>query len=288
VISGLDHAVLLCADITAGRARYSALLGNLPVREQLAEGSAYFQLANTALELIAPVADAETAPRLREILSREGEGLKSLAFSTADIASAHHTAARRGLRPQEIIAAGNEAQRWRRFRCDDRETAQVKTFIIARETPFACTPPSPGGVTRLDHIVIDTPNPDRALAHYGARLGLTLALDRTSPEWRTRFLFFRTGEVTGEVADEVVGKVAGGLTFEVVHRLDGAADPAGPDRIWGLTWATNDLVQAHARLTAAGFTLSDRRAGRKPGSTVFTVRDGTLGVPTLFIAHAAR
>ena len=131
---------------------------------------------------------------------------------------------------------------------------------------------APDAVVSLDHVVIDTPNPDRALGLYGARLGLDLALDRNAPEWKTRFLFFRTG----------------GLTFEVIHRLGETHDAAAPDKIWGLTWEVDDLAAAHARLSAAGFNISEQRKGRKPGSTVFTVRDGTMGVPTLFIAHEGR
>ena len=131
---------------------------------------------------------------------------------------------------------------------------------------------SGGAVSALDHIVINTPNPERAAATYGARLGLRFALDRTAEQWQTRFLFFRIGN----------------LTLEVIHRLGDAQDTAGPDRLWGLTWAVEDLDAAHARLGDADRDISEIRDGRKPGSRVFTVRDGTQGVPTLFIDHAPR
>ena len=121
-------------------------------------------------------------------------------------------------------------------------------------------------------LVINTPNPERAVANYGARLGLRFALDRTAEQWKTRFLFFRLG----------------GLTLEIINRLGQDQDPNDPDFIWGLTWETDDLEAAHARLTASGHDLSEIRTGRKPGTTVFTVRDRTQDVPTLFIAHAKR
>ena len=159
---------------------------------------------------------------------------------------------------------------WRRFRCADGETGGIKTFVIEHVTGALAPADAPdGAVTGLDHIVINTPNPDRAAALYGARLGLDLALDRTASEWKTRFLFFRTG----------------GLTFEVINRLGDDHDAAGNDTIFGLTWAVRDLEAAHERLTDAGFNVSGVRTGRKPGSRVFTVRDGTLNVPTLFISH---
>lgn len=281
IVTGLDHFVLVVPEISSGAAVYAALLGRPADWRPSGEGgaaTAIFRVANTSLELMAPEGDGPVADRLREIIEVEGPGLKSLAFGTGDIADAHHKLTRRGLKPGDVTpgASVNDfdgaARSWQRFRCDDAETAGVKTFLIQPETPLALREPGPGAVTALDHIVIDTPNPDRALGLYGARLGLDLALDRTAPEWKTRFLFFRTG----------------GLTFEVIHRLGETHDPAAPDRIWGLTWEVGDLEGAHARLVAGGFNVSEIRKGRKPGSTVFTIRDGTMGVPTLFIAHAAK
>jgi catechol 2,3-dioxygenase-like lactoylglutathione lyase family enzyme len=128
-----------------------------------------------------------------------------------------------------------------------------------------------GHVHALDHLVINTPNPDRAMALYGAKLGLRLALDRSAPEWGVRLIFFRTG----------------GLTVEIAHRLGQGEDPAAPDSFWGLTWRVGDIEAAHDRLAKLGFNVSDVRTGRRAGTRVFTVRDGTLNVPTLFISGVA-
>jgi catechol 2,3-dioxygenase-like lactoylglutathione lyase family enzyme len=278
LVTGLDHIVLVVPEIDSGAAVYESLLGRPPVWRAEAEGgaaTAIFKVANTSLELMAPAGDGPVADRLREIIEAEGPGLKTLAFGTADIETAHHKLTRRGMEPHEVIPGESTnrldgtARSWKRFRCTDEQTAGVKTFLVQPDTPLPSQNDPEGAVVSLDHIVIDTPNPDRALGLYGARLGLDLALDRNAPQWKTRFLFFRTG----------------GLTFEVIHRLGETHDPAGPDRIWGLTWEVADLAAAHARLTEAGFNVSELRKGRKPGSSVFTVRDGTMGVPTLFIAH---
>ena len=278
LITGLDHFVLVVPEIDAGTAVYASLLGRPADWRAAGEGGAamtIFRLGNTSLELMAPAGEGPAADRLREIIGTEGPGLKSLAFGTGDIEAAHHRLTRRGLMPSDIApgASTNEidgkTRNWRRFRCSDTETSGVKTFLVQPDAPLPVQDVEDGGVVALDHIVIDTPNPDRALGLYGARLGLDLALDRNAPQWKTRFLFFRTG----------------GLTFEVIHRLGETHNPAGPDRIWGLTWEVRDLASAHARLAAGGFNISEIRKGRKPGSTVFTVRDGTMGVPTLFIAH---
>ena len=277
IITDLDHIVLVCPEISAAEAVYGSLLGRSADWRAQGDGAAtaIFRVANTSLELMAPAGEGPVADRLREIIETDGPGLKSLAFATGDIAHAHHRLTRRGLMPGEVSEGASRSEidgkkrKWSRFRCSDTETAGIKTFLIQPEGVLPVQGVEESGVVALDHIVIDTPNPDRALGLYGARLGLDLALDRTAPQWKTRFLFFRTG----------------GLTFEVIHRLGETHDPAAPDRIWGLTWDVADLAAAHARLAAAGFNISDIRTGRKPGSTVFTVRDGTMGVPTLFIAH---
>ncbi|RIJ30406.1 VOC family protein [Henriciella mobilis] len=280
MIDALDHIVLVCPEIEAGAAVYSSLLGREPSWRAKADGAAtaLFSVQNTALELMAPDGTGPVADRLREIIAERGPGLTSLAFRTGDIAETHHKLARRGLIPGDITdgestnLGDSSVRRWKRFRCSDEAMAGIKTFILQPESAPKVAGPASGAVQSLDHIVINTPNPDRALGLYGAKLGLDLRLDRTAEQWKTRFLFFRTG----------------GLTFEVIHRLGEAHDPAGPDTIWGLTWAVDDLAAAHARLSETGLDISDIRTGRKPGTSVFTVRNGTLGVPTLFISHSPR
>lgn len=279
-ISALDHAVLVCPDADDGTGAYEALLGRPPEWRAAADGAAtaVFRVQNAALELMAPHGQGRVAERLREIISGQGSGLTSLAFRTENIAEAHRILSRRALIPGDITdgesvnLADSAVRRWRRFRCSDEKTAGVKVFVLQPETGLMPGQSGSGTARSLDHIVIDTPNPDRALALYGAKLGLDLKLDRTAEQWKTRFIFFRTG----------------GLTLEVIHRLGETHDPSGPDTIWGLTWAVDDLPAAHARLTAHGLKLSGIREGRKHGSTVFTVRNGTLGVPTLFISHSPR
>ena len=118
----------------------------------------------------------------------------------------------------------------------------------------------------LDHVVIRSPNPERAVALYAGRLGLSLRLDRTEPEWGVRLLFFRCGN----------------LIVEVAHDLKGGISD-GPDRLWGLSWRVPDIAMAHARLRAARVDVSDLRVGRRPHTRVFTARSHTAGVPTLMI-----
>jgi catechol 2,3-dioxygenase-like lactoylglutathione lyase family enzyme len=277
-LTAIDHLVLLCGDIEAGTTAYSALLGREPDWRAASGGAAtsIFRVDNTALELMAPDGDAGAAPRLRELIAA-GATLTSVAFRTDDIAEAHRLFTRRGLQPN-AIQPGESAhletgthRSWQRFRCSDGAMAGIKTFIIQPEFDSPAANVDEACVHSLDHVVINTPNPDRAAANYGARLGLDLRLDRTAEQWKTRFQFFRTG----------------GLTLEIINRLDETADPADDDHIWGLTWTVRDIEAAHARLAKAGIETSDVRKGRKPGTQVFTVKAKTLGVPTLFIAHSS-
>lgn len=279
MITALDHIVLVCPDIEAGMSDYTDVFGVGPVWQAEANGvaTAVFKLGNTALELMAPTGDSEVANKLRK-MTEDGPHLASLAYQTDQIDETHRSLTRRGLHPSEITGGRSEdketgaVRTWRRFRVNDTAMAGVRTFVLelggAILTPHKATP---GSVTALDHIVINTPNPDRTVANYGARLGLRFALDRTAEQWNTRFLFFRVGN----------------LTVEIIHQLNKDQNPSDPDNIWGMTWAVDDLEAAHKRLQVIGRDISEIREGRKPGSRVFTLRDGTLGVPTLFISHAS-
>ena len=282
MITGLHHTVLVAPDLDGAIATYSALLGRQPdwisaPREDGA-ATALFVVDHTALEILAPVGEGPTGDRLRDMIATDGPGLKSIAFAVENMDRWHTLLTRRGLAPTDIAArevAGADGfgkQAWRSCRIPDENTAGIKTFFIEEDSRIAAKPVADDCVHTLDHFVIATPNTDRTLAHYGARLGLDLRLDRAHPEWGAHFLFFKTG----------------GLIFEIVQRLKEDTDLSANDQIFGLTWTVRDIEAAHARLSGLGLNVSEIRKGRKPGSTVFTVREATFNVPTLFISHSPR
>ncbi len=287
MIVALDHTVLVCPDLDSAVADYTLLLGRPPVWKTRTDEmlTALFLLDNTGLELIAPVGAGPQSDRLRQIVHNAGGPLlTSLVFASDHLSDDHHRFSRRGLNPNEMESSSSQdmdtgqLRSWKRFRLSDESMAGVKTFVIAHPSDpsdaLAQQPATADGVHALDHLVVTTSDPERAVATYGGRLGLNLALDRTEPAWGARFLFFR------------LPGYSGGLTLEVVHKL--ADPPAQMNRIWGLTWAVKDLSAAKSRLDKMGVTTSEIRVGRKPGSHVFTVKSHSLGVPTLFICHQPR
>lgn len=260
MISGLDHVVIAVNDIASGVAQYEILLGVSPVTETRdGIATASFVTQNLNVEVMAPIDLGPSASRLRMAL-QDGEGLKSLVFAVADIASAHRRCTRVGLEPEEI----SEREAWRSFRAKTDRTNGVRLFLLQRREPLHV---ESGATIGLDHIVIRTPDPERAAALYGARLGLDMRLDREVAG--RRLMFFRCG-------DAIV---------EIVH--DPSLDD-GRDKLWGLSWRVADADAARERLAGAGVDVSKVRAGMKPGTRVFTVRDNTCGVPTLMIEASGR
>jgi len=279
MITGLDHVVVLVGDIVAGVAAYQTLFACAPAWRSHGEGveRVLYTLDNMTLELMSPHGDSPTADRIRAVLDEQGDGLASICFRTGDIAKMHRRLDRLTLKPEPIADAESRdattgaTLSWRRTRAATEMTRGVRLFFVelANERPrSAATADAP--IIAMDHVVVSTADPDRAAALYGARLGLDMALDRSHPDWG-RLMFFRCGD----------------LIVEVVHRPQANLDLA-QDKLWGLSWRVADIDATRARLVAAGVDVSDARAGRKPGTRVMTVRNGTCGIPTLLVERTAR
>ena len=88
---------------------------------------------------------------------------------------------------------------WKRTRAATETTRGVRLFFMERdkERPLSARTTA-SAITAMDHVVISTPDPERAAALYGARLGLDMALDRSHPDWG-RLMFFRCGDLVVEV-----------------------------------------------------------------------------------------
>jgi catechol 2,3-dioxygenase-like lactoylglutathione lyase family enzyme len=280
LISGFDHVVIAVRDLAAAAKAYETLLGRVATERSRRDGvaTALIALDNIAVELMAPDGDSETARRLSATLE-EGEGLKSLVFATQDIERLHRRCERVGLFPEPLrfgppaparrsLGEGGSSRQdssaWRSFRADTQHTHGVRLFFLQREAPFPPSQAADASVLGLDHVVVQTADMERAAALYGARLALDMRLDR---EVRgRRLMFFRCGDAIVEIA-------------HVASRTS--------DLLWGLSWRVANADAARKRLAAAGLDVSEVRDGMKPGTRVFTVRDGTCNVPTLMIEQAS-
>lgn len=262
MIAGFDHVVIAVRDLALATKTYEALLGRSAIEQTSSDGvtTSLVALDNIAVELMAPDGDSETARRLRVTLEA-GEGLKSLVFATPDIARLHTRCERLGLEPEAIA----ERDAFRSVRLSTQRTHGVRLFALQRGAALTSSSHTDAGVLGLDHVVIRSPDMERAAALYGARLGLDMRLDR---EVRGhRLMFFRCGDAVVEIAH----------------------DPAREtDLLWGLSWRVANADSARTRLNNVGFDVSDVRQGVKPGTRVFTVRDSTCGVPTLMIEQGVR
>ena len=127
------------------------------------------------------------------------------------------------------------------------------------------------GVLAIDHVVVATQDPERAIDTWRDHMGFRLALDRAFPERGLRMIFLRSG----------------GITLEVTAPLS-AERSGAPDTIFGVAYRVADLEACRAHLAANGVDVSEVRNGRKPGTEVVTVRSGTENVPTLLIRDPSR
>jgi catechol 2,3-dioxygenase-like lactoylglutathione lyase family enzyme len=254
VIDALDHVTIALPSVPDGARACATLLGRSASN---GDGGAFIQLSNVRLDLVADL--------------RQRPGLAAVGFSVDDLDGCERLLSRRRLPVQRQAGSGCSAA----LLADRHASYGVPIAFCTRpqglKAPLA--PAAPGAeataVSGLDHLVIRTPNPERAVALYAGRLGLSLRLDRSHADWGVRLLFFRCGD----------------LMIELVHDLK-AGVGEGEDRLWGLSWRVPDLSGAHTRLRAAAVELSDVRSGRRPGTAVFTVRSHTGGVATLLIGSA--
>jgi catechol 2,3-dioxygenase-like lactoylglutathione lyase family enzyme len=265
MIIAVNHVALAADDAARAAADYELVFGRKAKRLTSDDGrSAYrFQLDNIAFEIGEAPGGAA--------------GLQGIAFEVDDMAATTRKLSRRG-----IGVEATQSERWTDgsgtlardiARLGVATTCGVAMSLVETTQSLrelTATAPA-SAVTAIDHLVVRSRNPERAIALYGGRLGLDFALDRTNPDWGARLLFFRCG----------------GVRVEIGHALGkGVSDD--PDVLSGLAWKVSDAAEAQQRLQASGVQTSDAKKGRRPGSQVLTVRSNTCNVPTLFLSETPR
>ncbi len=243
MITALDHLTLRASFRAGAVDAYETLLGRKAENGALRVGNVGLAIED----------DAATAR------------LASMTFATTSLDRAQRLLERRalpGTRRSDRLELATEA------------THGVAVLLVERVQSAASSPlhksAEAASISSLDHVVIRSPNPDRAMALYAGRLGLDLRLDRSNPAWGARLLFFRCGD----------------LVVEIAHDLEKGVSNA-PDELWGLSWRTPDIAACHDRLKRSGVEVSEPRDGRRPGTHVFSVQSHTANVPTIVIGGLA-
>lgn len=286
LLTNLHHIVLLVQEFDVARKAYETLFGFTPsvIDMKGADGlsMAYWRLENTGFEILGSSinANGEGASRVKELLGDQEARISTLVFETADLVEAQRVLGRRGLNPEACVEAnirslGEAPVVWERFALDRENTGGVKHIClqdksVVENRQIEVFKGTADQLSSLDHVVVNTPNPERAIALYGAKLGIRLALDRTHEKFGARMIFFKFED-------------AASPTIEVSHRLDSTGDEQYDDSLWGLAWRVKDIKAAHDRLSREEVALSEIRVGRKKGTRVFTVKSHTSDIPTLII-----
>jgi len=281
----LDHLVVAVRDLEAASATYESLLGRAPSWHGSHPGwgtaNVLFRLENTYLELLAASGEGALATQLRARLDRSGEGLVGFALRTEDAAACSRALRARGLATTDPVEGeGRDAstaavRRWRNVMLQNDAARGVLVFAIEHQSPADALPlvapkEPAASISGIDHVVVRTEAPDAAIRFYRDQLGVRLAVDKTFEQWGARLVFFRVA----------------GVTIEIAAPAKPVASPAATDACWGISWRVPNVAAARERLVADGFDVSETRAGRRPNTSVCTVRAPTHGVATLLLeAH---
>ncbi len=121
-MTGLDHMTVLTRDIARAVDDYTAPLAAKawPGGAGDGAGAAIFTLANTSIELMAPVGDGTAGARVRAVLDTRGEGLASVCFRVNDVDRMARRLSQLQLQPEPVAEAGSvnlidgATLRWRR------------------------------------------------------------------------------------------------------------------------------------------------------------------------------
>jgi hypothetical protein len=140
---------------------------------------------------------------------------------------------------------------------------------VSQSPPPAASMPHPNGVVSIDHLVVLTPDLDRTTAALRVA-GFDLRREREGPTpgGSRRQSFFRMGEVILEVV-------------EAPAETRIARDPAGPARLWGISFLVEELERT---ATSLGDLLGKPRSAVQPGRQIATLRkEAGLGPAIAFM-----
>ena len=280
MINKLDHLIVSVKNIVEAEKNYSKLFGTNPVwrgeHKELGTINSIFNFNNTYFELLAANGEGLGAQLVTKTIEENGEGLTGIVLGTEDLENSKNQLLKKGFdfgsvsQGEGIDFDSEKIRRWKNLFLPDKLTRGLFTFLIEHTEGELPEPESlqTSSVHKLDHVVINTNDPDGFIDVYQNIYGLRLALDQTVEKWGGRMLFFRLNHTT----------------IEVIGKND---DNETQDKLWGLAWDVQDLEATHKRLEKEGFEITPLKEGRKPNTLVATVKSNTHNIPTLLIEHLA-
>jgi len=265
-------------DLSIAIENYTKILGFPPTWRGVHPGqgteNALFPLGNLYVELLASNGEGSGSDMIKGFLELNGEGLSGIALGTSDIQAAKNKLDGMEIDVGNLIEGegkdedSREIRTWKNLFLPFSLTRGVFTFLIQHEEGSLPTHKEKvdSQVNKLDHVVINTNDPEGLISLYRDTYGIRLALDQTVEKWGGRMLFFRLNHTT----------------LEVIGKEDGK-EPQ--DSLWGLAWVVKDIKVTYDRLISEGVEVTEVKEGRKPNTLVATVKSHTCNIPTLLIQH---
>jgi hypothetical protein len=145
----------------------------------------------------------------------------------------------------------------------------LPTTASENAPPPAAATPHPNGAIGIDHLVVLTPDLDRTTAALrDAGFDLRREREGPTPGGSRRQSFFRMGELILEVVEAPAGTRV-------------AEDPAGPARLWGVSFLVEEIEHTAATLRDL---LGEPRAAVQHGRRIATLRrEAGLGPAIAFM-----
>ena len=278
MLDSLDHIIIAVEDLSIAIENYTKLLGFPPTWRGVHPGqgteNALFPLDNLYVELLASNGEEPGSDMIRSFLELNGEGLSGIALGTSDIEAAKNKLVGMEINVGNLIAGegkdedSRKIRTWKNLFLPFSLTRGIFTFLIQHEEGSLPTHKEKidSQVNRLDHVVINTNDPEGLISLYRDTYGIRLALDQTVEKWGGRMLFFRLNHTT----------------LEIIGKED---NKEPQDSLWGLAWVVKDIKATYDRLISEDLEVSEVIDGRKPNTLVSTVKSHTCNIPTLLIQH---
>ena len=278
MIKSIDHILVAVEDLDKAVKDYSLVFGFGPTWQgnhpSLGTKNALFPFENMYLELIAKEDEGPLGEFIGEHLKKNGESVFGLALETDDIEAAKEKLSLSLKVNLEILDGmgldniSKKKRQWKNILIPMNISRGVFTLLI--EHTGGALPEhkdtDESNITRMDHVVLNSNDPDGLIDLYSKNYGIRLALDQFVEQWGGRMLFFRTNHTTIEA---------------IGIKKDGLPE----DSLWGLAWTTKNIKKTHKRLLDAGINVTDIKDGRKPNTLVATIKSHCSNVPTLLIEH---